>query len=59
MAYIEIDKHSDDLFGSYQSSLWDILNSMKSLYPQLALEKIRQEADVVAIFRKFFARQAV
>lgn len=56
MAYIEITRRQEDLLFMHMTNLWDMLDTMTADHPQISMERIHTEGDVVSVFRKFFSR---
>ena len=56
MAYVEIARVNHDLFMSHNTNLWDMLRKVQLLYPQISMQQLYQEADVIQVFRKFFEK---
>ena len=56
MAYIEICRRQQDLFLMHATNLWEVLDAVKDQHPQIAMQKIYREGDVISVFRKFFER---
>lgn len=56
MAYIEICRKQEDLFLLHATNLWEVLEEVKDQYPQITMQKIYREGDVISVFRKFFER---
>ena len=57
MAYIEICRRPEDMIFGHTTNLWEIIEESKTDYPQIELQKIHDEEDVVLVFRKFFSRK--
>lgn len=56
MAYIEICRRQEEMIFLHASSLWEVLEEVCEQYPQISMEKIHREGDVISVFRKFFER---
>jgi uncharacterized sporulation protein YeaH/YhbH (DUF444 family) len=56
MAYIEISRRESDLMFIHETNLWEVISDVRSRYPQIAMQMIYREGDVISVFRKFFKR---
>lgn len=56
MAYIEISRRESDLLFIHETNLWEVIGDVRSRYPQIAMQMIYREGDVISVFRKFFKR---
>jgi len=56
MAYIEICRRYDDLMFIHETNLWEVLDDAREMHPQISMQRITREEDVVMVFRKFFEK---